>query len=266
VRHIQIEYTNLPEDRILVDSISTIKISFTGRGVSLLNIWAAPPTARCDLSNSTVGEYTMPVQNLSLPFGFGDITINYPTASSITVTIDRLMNKNVTVNVPIKGSLKQGFSISEIRVPDTITITGPREMVRNIRELTTESLNVRNKNASFTKELHLTKQSPLLETSKKIVTAQVEVDTTARQRFVNVPLKLIYAPGQNVWSEKITLDTLIVEGAKNRIMTLKKTDIDVRIQLTKLSPGDYYLPAEVLLPAYIKPVYSNPQRFKIKVY
>ncbi|GAH34003.1 unnamed protein product, partial [marine sediment metagenome] len=45
-----------------------------------------------------------------------------------------------------------------------------------------------------------------------------------------------------------------------------KKDISVKIKLTELSPGEYDLPASITLPDYIKPVYSNPKRFKIKIY
>jgi len=82
----------------------------------------------------------------------------------------------------------------------------------------------------------------------------VRIEKTVEKLFTNIPLKLIFTPNQRVTSEKISLDTLIVQGPEKKIT------------LTKLSPGDYALPAAILLPEYIKPVYSNPKKFRIKIY
>lgn len=265
-KNIQIVYSNLPEDRILVDSLTTVNVTFTGGGVSLLNIWAATPKAQCDLSKTKLGENKIPVKNIVIPIGFRDVSIDYQKTTSIDITIDRKITKEMRVVVPIKGSLRNRISISDITVLDTVVVTGPNEILRNVDEVMTESLNVQNRNKSFTKELRLLNPSSLIDVSEDIVTANVTVDTTVERTFVNIPLKLLYAPNQLVYTEKITLDTLIVQGAKSRMADLKKSDIEVRIRLINMPVGNHSLPAEVILPDYIKPIYSNPQRFKITIY
>lgn len=265
-KNIQIVYSNLPEDRILVDSLTTVNVTFTGGGVSLLNIWAATPKAQCDLNKTKLGENKIPVKNIVIPIGFRDVSIDYQKTTSIDITIDRKITKEMRVVVPIKGSLRNRISISDITVLDTVVVTGPKEILRNVDEVMTESLNVQNRNKSFTKELRLLNPSSLIDVSEDIVTANVTVDTTVERTFVNIPLKLLYAPNQLVYTEKITLDTLIVQGAKSRMADLKKSDIEVRIRLINMPVGNHSLPAEVILPDYIKPIYSNPQRFKITIY
>ncbi len=265
-KNIQIVYTNLPEDQILVDSVATVNVTFTGGGVSLLNIWAATPKAQCDLSKTKLGENKIPVKNIVIPIGFRDVSIDYQKTTSIDITIDRKITKEMRVVVPIKGSLRNRFSISDITVLDTVVVTGPKEMLRNVDEVMTESLNVQNRNKSFTRTLRLMNPSSLIDFSEEIVTVNVTLDTTIERTFVNIPLKLLYAPNQLAYTEKITLDTLIVQGAKSRMADLKKSDIEVRIRLINMPVGTHSLPAEVVLPEYIKPIYSNPQRFKITIY
>ena len=84
--------------------------------------------------------------------------------------------------------------------------------------------------------------------------------------FTNIALTLLFTPEQRVSSEKISLDTLIVQGPSNRMHGLKKKDITVKITLTKLPAGEHYLPATIVLPQYIKPVNSVPKKFKITIY
>jgi len=263
---IQIIYSYLPEDRIVVDSVPTVKVTFIGRGGALLSTWAAPPRARCSLRNIGVGTHEIPLRNLIVPLGFSDVSITYPAAKAISITIDEKLSKQIEVKVPVKGSLKEGYSINDIIILDTIVVTGPASVLRELNELTTESLNVKNKNSSFVKRLKIAEPPPLVQISQKEVQVEIKLDTTAQKLFTTIPLKLIFTPNQRVSSEKISLDTLIVKGSKNIIEELMKGDIEVRINLTKLSAGDYELPASIILPDYITPVYSYPKRFKIKIY
>ena len=263
---IQIIYSYLPEDLIVVDSVPTVKVTFIGRGGALLSTWAAPPKARCNLRNIGLGTHEIPVRNLIVPLGFSDVSITYPTAKAITITIDEKLSKQVEVKVPVKGSLKEGYSINDIVVLDTIVATGPASILRELNELTTESLNVKNKNTSFVKRLKIAEPPLLVQISQREVQTEIKLDTTVQKLFTTIPLKLIFTPNQRVSSEKISLDTLMVKGSENRIEGLMKGDIEVRINLTKLSAGDYELPASIILPDYITPVYSYPKRFKIKIY
>jgi|GEM_PF-731607 len=265
-KEIGIIYSYLPEDLIVVDSMPTVRVTFIGRGGALLSTWAAPPKARCSLRNIGVGGHEIPVRNLIVPLGFSDVSITYPTAKVISITIDEKLSKQIEVKVPVKGSLKEGYSINDIVGLDTIVVTGPGRILRDLNELTTESLSVKNKSSSFVKRLKIAEIPPLVQISQKQVQVEIKLDTTVQKLFTTIPLKLIFTPSQRVSSEKISLDTLIVKGSKNRIEELMKGDIEVRINLTKLSAGDYELPASIILPDYITPVYSYPKRFKIKLY
>lgn len=265
-KEIGIIYAYLPESLILVDSAPTIRVTFRGRGGALLSTWAAPPRARCNLRNISVGTNDIPAKNLIVPLGFSDVSVSYPSAKSVSVTIDERMSKQIKISVPLRGSLKEGYSISDVIVSDTIFITGPSRLLREQNELATETLNVNDKSSSYMKDLKIVDVPPLIEISQKHVQVEVKLDTTIQKLFTNIPLKLIFTPGQRVSSEKISLDTLIVKGSRNRIDELTKGDINVRITLTKLPPGEHNLPASIILPDYITPVYSYPKRFKIKIY
>lgn len=264
-KEIKIVYTDLPDTLIIVDSVSSVSVTFTGRGGSLLSTWAAPPKARCGMRNSTFGTNNLSVKRLFIPMGFADLTTTYNT-TSITVEIDKKDSKIAVVNVPVKGTVNENFSIDHINVLDTVMLTGPRKALGSLGEIMTETLSVRNRSKTFTKKLRLAKLSPLLTLSRKDVSVEVIVDTSVEKMFTDIPLTLIFTPEQRVSSEKTNLDTLVVRGAQNRMNELKKQDISVQIRLTKLSSGEYDLPATIQLPDYITPVYSEPQRFKISIY
>lgn len=264
-RDIKVMYTDLADSLMIVDSAPTINVSLIGRGGSLLTSWAAPPKARCNLMDMNTGTNNIPVTDLIIPLGFPDLRLAFNT-TSISVTLDKRITRIMQVNVPTKGNLKKGYSISDIVILDTISVTGPRNILINQDAVLTETLDIKNKQTSFLAKVKIEDTSELFEFSKKHVQIEIRVDTTVQRSFTNIPLTLIFTPDQRVSSEKISLDTLIVEGPANEINNLKKKDITVKVKLTKLPAGEHHLPATIELPKYIKPVNSVPKTFKITVY
>jgi hypothetical protein len=264
-RDIKIIYSDLPDTLVIVDSVASVNVTFTGRGGSLLSTWAAPPKARCAVRNVSLGTNEISVKRLFIPMGFADLTTTYNTIM-ISIDVDLKTSKQIDVAVPVKGSPNQSFAIDHVIVLDTVFISGPRKALKDLSTVATETLNVRNRNKTFTKKLRLTLESPLLDVSRKDVAVEVVVDSSVEKSFTNIPLRLLFTPDQRVSSDKAVLDTLIVRGARSRIRELQRRDITVQIRLTKLSPGEYNLPATILLPDYITPVYSEPQRFNIVIY
>lgn len=264
-KNIRVDYANIPDSLILSDSVTYIETVLRGRGSALMSAWAARITARCDLNQFRPGMYEIPVESLTIPIPFTNIVINH-TIKEISFTIDTVIEKKTLIKVPIKGTLKQGYSINDVVVDDTISIIGPRDILQSTEFVFTETLDVKNKSTSFSKQLKIKPMSPLVQISQSIVTAEIIIDTTVEKMFVNIPLKLIFTPYQRVTSEKISLDTLLVQGPRDRMENLMKGDITVRITLSQLTSGDYNLPATIILPDYVTPVYSSPKRFAIKIY
>jgi YbbR domain-containing protein len=265
-RPIEIEYVNISNSLIMTDSVPSIDVRFTGRGGTLFSIWAAPPKAQCDLGDGKLGKNTIAVRDLTIPAGFGFISISYPTTKTIDIVLDKKITKDMQVTVPIKKMEKGDYAVSAVTALDTVVVIGPQEIINSMTELVTESLDVKVRETSFTKEVNVINPSPLLQLSQKTIVVKVEFEPAAEKSFTNIPLKLIYSPNQKVSSDKITLDTLVVRGPQSRMTTLGEQDIEVRITLTKLSPGNYELPAQVMLPDYIRPTYARPQKFKVRIY
>jgi len=264
-KDIMVVYTNIPDSLILVDSVASLTVTFNGRGSALLSTWAASPKAVCNLRFIEAGDAIIPTRSLAIGTGFGDITINH-TVPEIHVTLDRKLSENIDVLVPVRGSVHDAYAVSDVSVLDTVTATGPAMQFPGVSSIIAETLNLNNERSSFEKQIRLTAPSPLFALSRDIINVAVTVDTAAEKSFTNIPLTLIFTPQQRVVSEKISLDTLVVRGPKDRVEQLMKKDITVRIRLSQVEPGEYDFPATIVLPDYIIPVSSQPQRFKVTIY
>jgi YbbR domain-containing protein len=263
-REIKVIYTNLPDSLVIVDSISSIDVTFSGRGGALFSIWAAPPKAQCDLREKPIGNIKISPQELRIPMGYGPMSINYNTPA-FTVTLDKIAEKQMDVAVPLRGRPKQGYAINDIVVLDTVHMVAPQSMLENLSELMTETLSVRNRSSSFEKELRIDMTSQLVRISKKNVKVVVDIGEAVRKTLTYVPLMLLYSPEQEVQVDRSLLDTLVVEGTPQRIESLTMNNVDVSINVTKLNSGNYNLPAEIILPKYIMMVRSIPQKFNISI-
>jgi YbbR domain-containing protein len=263
-REIRVMYTNLPDSFMIVDSVSRIDVTFHGRGGALFSIWAAPPKAQCDLRERKPGTTTLSTEALRIPVGYGPLRIDYNT-TAFDITIDKKVRKKIEVAVPVKGALKKGYAINRVSALDTVAVVGPQGTLLNMNEIATETLSVRNRSSSFEKELRLEIPSALLNLNRKSVNIAVDIAEAAQKTLTFVPLILVYSPTQRVRVNKSYLDTLTVTGTKAKIDNLELGDIEVKINLTKLEPGEYELPAEVILPEHIIPTYSVPKKFTITV-
>ncbi len=262
----KIIYTGLNDSLIMTDSVSTIHAVFWGKGSYLFNLWLAPPKLRCNLNDVTLGRQSIPVNKLIYYFPFGDVNTTYDTISEIIIAIDEKGIRNIPIIVPYSSDLREDLTVNEILVLDTIEAVGPKQLLQDIESIASETLYIKKQITSFQDNIKLNSPSPLVSLSANRVRVEVHLDTTDQLTITNIPLKLIYSVNQHVMSEKISLDTLIVEGPQSKLEVLKKRDITVKITLTDLQNGDYELPATIILPQYIKPVYSKPKRFKISIF
>lgn len=262
-RDIGINYTNLSEEYVLVESVSQVKVTFSGKGRSLFSIWASPPKVTCSLRDATLGENDISIGKLVVPVS--DVNITYDV-KSIKVVIDEKIEKEMAVFVPIKGALKDGFSLSEIQILDTVTATGPKTVLRDYDKIEAESLDLKNHNATFERSLRVYSKSSLVFLSHNSVRIMVVVDTTKEKLFTSLPVNILGGKKRMVAPSLLILDTLTIAGPGKKIEEVRAEDISIRINISNLPPGEYNLPAEVILPDYLRPVYSVPKRFKIKIY
>jgi len=262
-KEIVVSYTNLPDAYIITDSVVKLKVSFNGKGKTLMGIWSSSPKALCNLSEVVPGKNVISTKDCVVPVK--DVVINYGT-KYINVEIDEKITKPIKPSISVKGGLKNGFSISAIEILDTISITGPKKILQRLNEVNTESLDVKNQSSTFEKKLKIESVSGQIKFSKDNITVKVVIDSSSQGVFTDLVINIVKNSGQGVRILTPSIDTLIVSGAQSRINNLHKEELVVRLKTTDLVPGEYYLSPEIVLPDFLIPVYIKPQRLKVLVY
>ena len=264
-RVLPVAYTDLPSSLIVTDSLPEIPIKFQGRGRALFMIWLTQPRVLCNLASARKGDNTIPVRELFIPLTYTDVIINY-FQNALNVTVDEKISKTVRLVVPLQGQLREGYAIRAILTPETLTVNGPRALLRNLTAVNTDSVPIDNKNASFVQNLVLQPVTPLITSARVIAPAQIEIDTAVQKLLTAVPLKIQNPFGHRITVDHPIVDTLLIEGPQSIVSTITNRDVEIRIRLAELEPGYHSLPAEIIVPNYIKPISSSPKRFGIRVY
>lgn len=262
-KEIKVIFTGLPDNYIATNLIDKIKVTFSGKGKTLMGLWLSPPQGVCDLTDVVPGKNVISTKKFEVPVK--DVLVNYEV-KYINIEVDKKMSKIIKPFIPVKESLKNGYSISKIEVLDTLVATGPQKILQGLNMVKTESLDVKNLSATFEKKLKIESISEFVKFSEDNISVKVIVDTTGQRLFTGIAVNIEKNPKQVVKLLYPYIDTLVIRGAQNRVSSIAKSEISVRIRTTDLVSGEYYLTPEVTLPDFLVPLYYRPQRLKVVVY
>ncbi len=262
-REIPVQYTNLSDKYMLVDSVPKLKVIFNGKGKVLINVWAYRPRAICSLAEVVPGKNVISTKDLIIPVK--DVNVNFE-AKYINVEVDERIAKVIHPVIPIKGTPRSGLSIAAVETQDTLVVTGPKVILQKLSEFTTESLDVTNHSVTFEKKIRMESAGELIKFSPENIRVKIVIDSTDRRVFNDILVAVVKNIGQNVRGLSLHIDTIVVAGARSVLSNLNKQNIIARIRTTDLVPGEYYLSPEIILPDFLTVLYYTPQRFRVFVY
>ncbi len=155
---IPVNFVNLPSKLEVVDFPETISVSIEGQERILKDLKKSNVNAVIDLSNVKTGKsfFTISRDNIELPTM---LTITNIDPETVSLKIEDQMSKQVAVKPLIVGTPEKGFAIVEVTSsPDTFIIEGPKSLVRKLRRVRTEPIDINGINSDlvFKANLNLT--------------------------------------------------------------------------------------------------------------
>jgi YbbR domain-containing protein len=188
-----IEIVNLPRDLVISNQFKKqLEVTVTGqrsliRGLSDQNI-----TRSVDLSHAKPGKFVIENTPESIPFPWG-INVLRLQPATVTLLIDRLIEKELPVKPVISGSSPPGFDLTSLVLePSTITITGPKNILDEEQEIITNIIDITNMKDSALKQVRLD-LSPVINDliGETVVTAHITITEKMIDRLIkNVPLEI----------------------------------------------------------------------------
>ncbi|MGE9753998.1 CdaA regulatory protein CdaR [Bacillus inaquosorum] len=171
-----------------------------------------------------------------------------PSVIKITVPVTS-PSKKVPFKIERTGSLPDGVSIANIESsPSEVTVYGSQDVLDSLEFIDGVSLDL----SKINKDSDIEADIPLPDGVKKIspskVTLHIEVDSEADQKFENVPIKTIgLSSSQNIEfldPESQAID-VTAKGSPTNIKNLKKSDIELYVNVSDLDDGEHSVKLEV---------------------
>jgi hypothetical protein len=228
-------YRDIPENlQLRKASAEEVEVQVSGRRglVSSLD----PQQVRAFLSLGRIGsgehEFVLKSENVVLPPG---LEVERITPSSITLEMERILERVVQVRADLTGPPPDGFDVDTVRVkPNSVLVRGPLTILGDVTSLQTVPIVLRNlrlREGQASLEASLVPVSPsiqLPELEKK----QVQVSIRFRQQETRQGADRIHQVEKG--------DSLYTIGRRYGVST------EIIRQLNNLKPGQYIHPGQEL--------------------
>ena len=187
----QVKWT-FPEQLTWVEPVpKTLVVTVRGPQGLVRNVKKRTLRYDVNLDDAEVGPINIDFSSRSLkgiPEGVEVVQISPP---GVDIDLDRRMNRTVRIKPAFIGEVASGYRLENIDIqPETTTITGPRSLVRNIAEISTDVIDVTNLTEDKVFKIPVAPKSRAVQSkSKDLIQVTVKVKPViAEKTFTEVPV------------------------------------------------------------------------------
>ncbi len=186
---VPIEVLNLPENLVISNQFNKeLDVSVRGPRSIIQELRNRNISRPVDLSKAEPGTRVIKNSKDSIPLPRG-ITVIQLQPANITLSIDRLMQKQIPIHAVTEGEVSQGYTLQQITLdPDKIVVSGPQTVVESELALKTYVINLDGLNHSITLPVHLDLSPEFVSLiGETVIVAKIEV----QEKFVTKTVKKI---------------------------------------------------------------------------
>ena len=210
-----IDITNSP--------VQEVVITITGDKRKIDQIDPRDLVVLLDLTDVQAGERIVELNaesvGVELPTG---VRIEEIVPSKIQVNLETVEERDVSVKVETEGTLAENFEIYSPTVsPPKVRVRGPSSFVKSLDSVSTEKVNVDNRQADFTaQQVELNLVNPKITLLETIVSVAFKIGEERSEKLYSVPVK---TDNQNKTA------TVVLYGARSILESIKTEDLHVEI-------------------------------------
>ena len=187
--------------------------------------------ATADMSGIEPGVRVIPlnIEANRLPAG---VRVKEIEPRAIRVTVERVIEREVPVTPRFEGDPRSGYERIDWQiVPPTVKISGAESQVRDITEVSTETVSLTNRTEAFSEMVAIDIGSPnlsLTDNSRRKVMLSVNIGEQRKERVFDVPVALFDAPPRaRVFPRSVRVT---VFGPHSDVDAMTTADLNVGVQ------------------------------------
>lgn len=211
---------------------TTARVYLEGPRDTLDALRAGQLTVTADMSAVEPGVRVIPlrVDPNRLPASVKVKEIEPPT---ITVTVERVVEREVPITPRWEGDPPPGYQVIDWQIsPETVKIGGAESQMREVTQVSTESVRLSDKFGPFSRQVAIDIGSPnlsLSEVSSRKVMLTVNIGEALKERVIDkVPVALFGAPARTHAIPRFV--TVTVYGAGTLVDELTVSDVSAGIE------------------------------------
>jgi YbbR domain-containing protein len=262
---VPVEFRNTPADLMVLDNrIDYVVLRLMGPRTLISTLDPDDLKLSVDLSSAKAGalSYPLGVDSFNVPRGIAVARITPPV---IHLRMEPLLRRTLPVSVRVSGKPAPGFRVAEsTTLPPDVSVSGPAEEIRRLSMVETVPVELDETRDAIKYRVRLSSDPKPLTFQPEIVEVTVKVEEEeATREFSGVLVRANDFKGSYTVSPSGV--SLRLAGAKSKIDKLELTGDNVFINLKGMAVGDHSLTLTTNLPAGIRVVQQNPQRFKVRI-
>ena len=183
--------------------------------------------------------------------------------ATITLRADRRTMRRLPVKPDLAGTPALGYTIADSAVsPEMVEVTGPARMVDDLKQVTTEPIDLRGTTQSVQRNVLLDRLDPALTFVPDVVRVTVTLDESIAARdFPKVPI----ATPDGVKDVAPAAVDLTIRGPQRLLHNLKLDPGIAYVDVTGLAPGTHTVAVGVRVPDGLKLVSVTPTRVRVRI-
>lgn len=268
--YVPLEITNLPQDLIISNQFrKQIEVTVNGPRGLVRSVSSQHITRPVDLTNATPGSHVIKntPETIKLPKG---IQVQNVRPANITLTIDRLIKKELPIKPVLTGNVASGYEVEAfVAKPPTLGLTAPASTLENEVFLLTEQIDISGKKASFSTQVPLDVKEKITELiGEPIISVQILIrEKLVTREFSGIPIELNHDAERTTYR----LDHHQVDIRAELPHQLASKDAQnfhfkAILEADSLSPGRHELPVKIISdPPGIKILETIPAMIRINI-
>lgn len=243
---VPIDLPELPNLTVSKYDTRIARVVLEGPGDVLEGLRGGQLTVTADMSNVEPGVRVIPlkIESSRLPANVRVREIEPPT---IRVTVERVIQKELTILPRFEGEPPPGYQVIDWQiVPSTVKIGGAESQMKEITDVSTETVRLTDRTETFSVQVAIDIGSPnlsIIDDNRRKVMLTVNIGEVRQERVMNnIPVGLFGAPARARVIPSFVKVT--VYGPRSAVEQMTAADLNVAVQY---QPGSHELTPKVTL-------------------
>jgi YbbR domain-containing protein len=184
----------------------------------------------------------------------------------IKIHVDRLVRRTMPVRADLAGTPALGYTVAEsVVVPDHVEVSGPAGKIDELKEITTEPIDLRGMKDNVQRSVLLGWAGDFVGFVPDHVMVNVRFEEVMVSReFKRVDVRVLH--GEDVKTSLApSYADVSVRGPQRVLVNFKLEDGAVYVDANGLSPGTQEVPVRVDLPPPLELVHVQPEMHRLTI-